>query len=114
MNMLRNNVHIMMQGNNTRLRQEIPGNRGGQFCMSAQIIAGGLLYKNLILFPGTSCLGRVFQFPTPPKILVPGKKYPETGVILESEFCIVQNPCLSKSYTKFGLQDHPCFQILLA
>ena len=35
-------------------------------------------------------------------------------MILESEFCIVQNPCLSKSYTKFGLQDHPCFRILLA
>jgi len=47
-------------------------------------------------------------------VLVPGKKYPEAGVILESEFCIVQNPCLSKSYTKFGLQDHPCFRILLA
>ena len=47
-------------------------------------------------------------------VLVPGKKYPETGVILESEFCMVQNPCLSKSHTKFGLQDHPCFRILLA
>jgi len=47
-------------------------------------------------------------------VLVLGKKYPETGVILESEFCMVQNPCLSKSHTKFGLQDHPCFRILLA
>jgi len=47
-------------------------------------------------------------------VLVPGKKYLETGVILESEFCMVQNPCLSKSHTKFGLQDHPCFRILLA
>jgi len=27
---------------------------------------------------------------------------------------MVQNPCLSKSHTKFGLQDHPCFRILLA
>jgi len=48
------------------------------------------------------------------RLLVPGKKYPETGVILESEFCMVQNPCLSKSHKKFGLQDHPCFRILLA
>ena len=49
-----------------------------------------------------------------PRVLVPGKKYPETGVILGSKFCMVQNPCLSKSDTKFGLQDHPCFRILLA
>ena len=43
----------------TRPRQEVPGNRGGQFCMSAQIIAGGLPYENLIpvsgyFLPGTS------------------------------------------------------------
>jgi len=45
----------------TRPRQEVPGNRGGQFCMSAQIIAGGLPYENLIpvsgyFLPGTSSI----------------------------------------------------------
>jgi len=45
---------------------------------------------------------------------VPGMKNPNTGVILEPEFCMVNHSCLSKSHTKFRLQDPPCVRVLHA
>jgi len=45
---------------------------------------------------------------------VPGMKNPNTGVILEPEFCMVNHSCLSKSRTKFRLQDPPCVRVLYA
>ena len=43
-----------------------------------------------------------------------GMKNPNTGVILEPEFCMVNHSCLSKSHTKFRLQDPPCVRVLHA
>jgi len=52
-------MHDIYSSRCTRPRQEVPGNKGGPFCMGAQIIAGVLPYKNLIpvseyFLPGTS------------------------------------------------------------
>jgi len=41
-------------------------------------------------------------------------KNPNTGAILEPEFCMVNHSCLSKSHTKFRLQDPPCVRVLHA
>jgi len=45
---------------------------------------------------------------------VPGMKNPNTGAILEPEFCMVNHSCLSKSHTKSRLQDPPCVRVLHA
>jgi len=76
----------------------------------AQYLFGRKILANLTRTNGE---GKSWLRSTSP-VHVPGMMNPNTRAILEPEFSMVNHSCLSKSHTKFRLQDPPCVRVLHA